>query len=170
MIFRSKERKQFTRIPQSVLNIRVFTLEELGLYTAMLSKPNNWEFSEYVLSRDFHTTPDDIHRVLKRLELKGFVRERPGRNGRVWDLYEESSLCGPNALTCSETALKNAEPVEAPSEESQFEAEQTAPKSDEKAEEDKRTLTNEQMASVFFEKANELRRIRDEYRKTHVWP
>ena len=90
MIQRNNEKTPFTAIKNKVLFSGLLTLEELGLYAVMLSKPVNWEFSEFVLARELKTTPEEIRYLLKRLEQKGFARERRGRYGPVWDLYEIS--------------------------------------------------------------------------------
>ena len=80
----------FAMIKIDVLRSGLLTLEELGLYVMMLSRPDNWEFSEFVLARELGTTPREVHDLLKRLERKGFARERQGRYGTVWDLFELS--------------------------------------------------------------------------------
>ena len=90
MIERSNEKTPYTAIKNKVLRSGFLALEELGLYAVMLSKPDNWEFSEFVLARELGTAQKEIHGILKRLEQKGFVRERSGRYGTVWDLFEVS--------------------------------------------------------------------------------
>ena len=82
MIQRNNEKTPFTAIKNKVLFSGLLTLEELGLYAVMLSKPVNWEFSEFVLARELKTTPGEIRYLLKRLEQKGFARERSGRRTR----------------------------------------------------------------------------------------
>ena len=90
MIQRANIRSPFAMIRIDVLRSGFLTLEELGLYMVMLSRPDNWEFSEFVLARELGTTPRTVHDLLKRLEGKGFARERKGRHGMVWDLFELS--------------------------------------------------------------------------------
>ena len=90
MIQRANIRSPFAMIRIDVLRSGFLTLEELGLYMVMLSRPDNWEFSEFVLARELGTTPRTVHDLLKRLEGKGFARERKGRHGTVWDLFELS--------------------------------------------------------------------------------
>ena len=92
MIQRANNNSPFAMIKIDVLRSGLLTLEELGLYTVMLSRTDNWEFSEFVLARELGMTPGEVHDILKRLERKGFTRERMGRRGSVWDLYELSDL------------------------------------------------------------------------------
>ena len=90
MIQRANNKSPFTMIKIDVLRSGLLTLEEIGLYVMMLSRPDNWEFNEFVLSRELGTTQREVHDLLKRLERKGFARERKGRYGTVWDLFELS--------------------------------------------------------------------------------
>ena len=90
MVYKAKEKALFAPIRIDVLRSGMLTAEEIGLYATMLSRTENWEFSEFVLARELKTTPEEIRHLLKRLEQKGFTRERRGRYGTVWDLYELS--------------------------------------------------------------------------------
>ena len=103
MIERNKHRGTYTRIENSILRGTLLTLDELGLYAVMLSRPDNWEFSEYALSRQLSVPAAEIRRILLSLAEKGFARERRGRYGTVWDLFEPS--CIPSARN------KKADPV-----------------------------------------------------------
>jgi hypothetical protein len=131
MIERNENRGLFTRISNAVLRDPSMSAEELGLYASMLSRPDNWEFSEYVLSKQFGTTPQEIRRILLSLERKGYTRERRGRYGPVWDLFERPEKPQP--------APQPPEPAAAPAEE--------------------HTLTSEEIGQRLIDHANYLRRL-----------
>ena len=92
MIERSKKRVSYTAIKNRVLRCGMLHADEIGLYAVMLSRPDYWEFSEFVLARELDSTPNEIRFILKRMEQKGFTRERRGAHGPVWDLIELSAL------------------------------------------------------------------------------
>lgn len=147
-----------------VLRSGFLTLEELGLYTVMLSRTDNWEFSAFVLSRELGMTPGEVHDILKQLERKGFTRERNGRYGPVWDLYELSEQLPKGkqhrdytvpqdvAKHLVDRLMSGQKPVLRQNTEH---AEQNA----ERAPGDERTMTNEEMANAFFAQAEKLRKI-----------
>ena len=145
MIERTKEMTPFTAIRNRVLRSGMLSADEIGVYATMLSRPDSWEFSEWILARELNTTPKDVRTVLKRLEQKGFARERSGRKGAVWDLYEISNFM-PGEKSAGEEAL-------------------STPQKPNESEENKRTMTNEQMARVFFEQAKKLRKMNEEAKR-----
>ena len=167
MIERNNEKMPYTIIKNRVLNSGFLTLEELGLYIVMLSKPDNWEFSEFVLARELGTTPSDVHGILKRLEQKGFTRERKGRYGTVWDLFELSdqlpahspvrrrnyTIPQDTAKAMIERLMSAEKAVNQPISEEPVEQIVASP------DEGERTMTNEEMAKVFFAQAEKLRKI-----------
>ena len=163
MIERTHNRTLFTAVRIDVLRSGLLTAEEIGLYTLMLSRPDNWEFSEFVLARELGTTPTDVRSILKRLEQKGFARERKGRYGTVWDLYELSAqLPAKKDHTIPQEVAKTfvdgilGAPAHAggplPAAQGTNDAQQT----DDAADEDK--------AQVFFRAAAEMRKYAAEHR------
>ena len=88
MITRRTQFKPFTTVGTDIIFRGGMTPEELGVYTAMSAKPDNWDFNEQVLARELHISQAEVHRILKGLERKGYVRERMGRFGATWDFYE----------------------------------------------------------------------------------
>ena len=169
MIQRANNKLPFAMIKIDVLRSGLLTLEELGLYTVMLSRTDNWDFSEFVLSRELGMTPGEVHDILKRLERKGFTRERKGRYGPVWDLFELSDQLPKRkqhrdyivpqdvAKPLVDRLLSGQKPV---LQQNTEHAEQDA----ERAPEDERTMTNEEMANAFFAQAEKLRKIAAERR------
>ena len=145
MIERSKEKTPYTAIRNRVLRSGMLSADEIGVYATMLSRPDTWEFSEFILARELNTTPKDVRSVLKRLEQKGFTRERLGRKGAVWDLYEISSFMPDEKPSAEETLSDPQKPAE--------------------REENKRTRTNEEWAQVFFDQAKKLRRMTEEAKR-----
>lgn len=92
MIERRTNKTPFVAVASSVIRSGGLTPEELGLYACMAAKPDNWEFVDFVLARECGTTPQEIRRILNGLERKGYVRERSGRHGAVWDFFETAKL------------------------------------------------------------------------------
>ncbi|MBQ5990997.1 MAG: hypothetical protein IJL62_00430 [Clostridia bacterium] len=138
MIERNAEKTPYTAVKNKVIRSGMLSAEELGLYTVMLSKPDYWEFSEFVLARELNAAPAEIRRILKRLEQKGFARERTGSRGAVWDLYEISCFMG----NAGKTAPDAPKPASAD------------PPGPEKGE---RTMTNAEIAQRLFAEAARLR-------------
>ena len=88
MITRNKNKGMFTAISTSFLRDPKMELEEIGLFAVMLSRPDNWEFNEFVLARDLAVPASRIRSILESLEKKGYTKERKGKRGVVWDLFE----------------------------------------------------------------------------------
>ncbi|MBR4905461.1 MAG: hypothetical protein IKZ44_01255 [Clostridia bacterium] len=89
MIIRNEHKKQFTKVDTELARNGTFRPEELGLYVAMLTHTDNWDFHEKALSRELCTTPEEIRSILVRLEMKGFAVSRTSRYGTTWDLIEK---------------------------------------------------------------------------------
>ena len=164
MIERSNEKTPYTAIKNKVLRSGFLALEELGLYAVMLSKPDNWEFSEFVLARELGTSQKEVHGILKRMEQKGFVRERSGRYGTVWDLFEMSEQLPDRAIeprrnytVPQATAKAFVDSVMRKVRDSKPDAEREQKDEPEKPEE--RQMTSEEIAQAFFKKAEELKKI-----------
>ena len=165
MIYRNRNRRQFTAVPYEIIQSNQLSLDELGLYTAMLSRPDNWEFSEFELSHSLHMTPSAIISLLTSLSLKGFTQQRRGRYGTVWDLYECPEAPARKSLPSEQAVRLIAETAKAASV-----PKPSVPKPETEPDPPKRTLTNEQMAQAFFDQAKKLRE-RNEYKKMNgVWP
>ena len=145
MIYRDENRGFFTRLSNEVLRMPVMTLNELGLYAVMLSRPDNWEFSDYVLSKQLGISTGEVQILLRGLERKGYVRQRMGRNGAVWDLYEKP-------------AQKTAplKPEQTDPEPAQIRTEPT-PETTAADDPDESGWTREQIAQGLFEQAEKLR-------------
>ena len=171
MIERNPDREPYTAVKNRIIYQGGLTPEELGLYTNMLSRPVDWEFNEFVLAREFSVSVGQIRRLLESLAAKGYTRERKGRYGPVWDLYERSILDRTEAAseTCrnasaaaldliARTANAAALPVKCEAERKK-ESEQT--------EEQK---ANTPIAQALFDQAKLLRE-RNAYRKANGrWP
>ena len=175
MIQRANNKSPFTMIKIDVLRSGLLTIEELGLYVMMLSRPDNWEFNEFVLSRELGTTQREVHDLLQRLERKGFARERKGRYGTVWDLYELSDQLPKGRTRKDYTVPQNVAKAMV---ERLMSAEQPILQRnrEEQADQDaapvqygERTMTNEEMAKAFFTQAEKLRKIAAE-KKSNALP
>lgn len=161
MIERDPKREPYTAVRNRIIYSEGLSLEELGLYTAMLSRPVNWDFSEFVLARDFSVPASRIRSILESLAKKGYTRERKGRYGTVWDLFEQPAQRNVSAEVMDLIA-KTAKAASMPK--------PSAPKQETEPEPPKRTLSDGQMAQAFFDQAEKLRE-RNEYKKKNgVWP
>lgn len=155
MIVRNPIKKQYTKIDTRMARNGTFRPDELGLYTAMLAHSDNWDFSEKALSRETAWTGEEIRGILLRLEKKGFVRQRVTRFGAVWDLIEDPTqkidpqtgeiitVHGDDPDAHKDVPPEKLEQPPAP------EAPMMAP---------------EVMAQMFFDKAEELRKVAAERR------
>ena len=156
MITRRKQFKPFAPIGTDVIYHGNLTPEELGIYVAMAAKPDSWEFNEQVMARELQVSQEEIHRLLLKLERKGYTRSRTGRYGLTWDFFE--SPCP--------VILPNVQPKrEAPQEQPKPEAPKIPGPKQEEGEE---KLTHEEMAQKFFDLAKELAKKRDLNRAIRV--
>ena len=89
MIYRDRNRGYYTMIANSFLRDPSITLTERGLFALMLSRPDSWEFSELVLSKEQGVPVSEIRTLLESLERKGYAKRRAIRGGEVWDLIEK---------------------------------------------------------------------------------
>lgn len=89
MIIRNENKRQYTKVETEIARNGTFRPEELGVYVAMLSHTDDWDFHEKALSRELNTTPEEIRGILLRLEQKGFARSHESRYGLTWDLIEK---------------------------------------------------------------------------------
>ena len=89
MIQRDKNRGYYTRIANAVLRDASLNLRERGLLSTMLSRPDNWDFSEFVLAKELSVPAPEVRALLEALERKGYVKMRLIRGGTVWDAYEK---------------------------------------------------------------------------------
>lgn len=166
MIKRTTNQSPFAMIKIDVLRSGMLTADEIGLYTLMMSRTDNWEFSEFVLARELHTNPSEVRQLLKRLEQKGFTRERKGKYGPVWDLFELSDqLPQRRYKTCGDYTVPQ-DVAEAFVDRFMLQGKREPQK---RIEEDHdaaapQKATNEEMAQKFFEKAEELRKVAAEQR------
>ncbi len=88
MIYRIKKRGYYTVIANEFLRDASMPLSVRGLFAVMLSRPDNWDFSEFALAKELRMPSSEVCALLESLERKGYAKRRKGRYGTVWDLYE----------------------------------------------------------------------------------
>ncbi len=153
MIVRSNEHRQYVLIRHAVIRYGGLTLPELGLYMVMMIRPDHWAFHEKTLAKERNLDPEEIRRLLKGLESKGFTQERVGPYGRYWDLYE---LPGHVAEAARNAAKENDE---GPKEKASVPEPPAATEPSAATEPAEQDFTNEEMARFFYDQAAELRKI-----------
>ena len=146
MIERQKKGTPFVRIASAVIRRGGLKLEELGLYSVMAAKPDNWEFNEQAMARELHLSEMEIHRMLESMERKGYVRRHASRYGPAWDFFE---------TPCP--IAQKTEPLSKEPEQKEPEGEEPSDRTDGEA----REMTREQKAQVFFDLAKQLAQNRD---------
>lgn len=164
MIKRTNNHSPFAMIKIEVLRSGLLTAEEIGLYTLMMSRTDNWEFSELVLARELNMNPSEVRQLLKRLEQKGFTRERKGTYGPVWDLFELSDQLKQHR---DKTRVDYTIPQDVAKAFVDRMMTQGRREPQKRSEEDAaapQEVSNEEMAQKFFEKAEELRKVAAEQR------
>ncbi len=146
MIVRMKHRRMYVPLSVKAARFSGMQPEELGVYACMLAHPDGWEFREDLLAKELGVSKQRIGEILQTLCKMGFTRMRMGRLGQIWDLYEapRADDCVPETSAPEQTEKQKPAPP--------F---KNGPADGQAG---KRTLTNEQMARVFFEKAAELKR------------
>lgn len=149
MIKRMQKRRMYVPLSVDAARYAGMQPDQLGVYANMLAHPDGWEFREKQLAEELGVSEQRIGEILRVLETLGFTRRRQGRFGLVWDLYEAPEF---------EEEPPKPEPKPIPPEPKPI------PPTPNPPETGKRTLTNEQMAKVFFEKAAELKRLAQEKR------
>lgn len=152
MITRRTQFKPFVAIGTDIIYRGGLQPEELGVYAAMASKPDNWDFNEQVMARELHLSQTEIHRILKALERKGYVRERMGRFGVTWDFYETSYLIPQQ----KQQVIPGPKPKEEPQPKAEAKPEEQTQDDGEEPQ-----LSGEEMAQRFFEHAKKLAAMRD---------
>ncbi len=164
MIKRLEQRSQYVLLSCAVVRFGGLTPEELGLYVMMLVRPDHWDFYEKILAKEAEMTPERILEILRSMERKGFVLERSGRFGRFWDLIEmPERVAEAERKMFAENGWRPCLSETMPEPRPQVSDETPKPGKRESAPEPgKRTLTHEQMAQIFFEKAAELRKCTEE--------
>ena len=109
MIQRRDRDERFTPITSRLIRDKEISTEAVGVFARMAIKPDNWEFNEFAMANELRLPRESVHVILLELERKGYVRQRRGRYGTVWDLYES-----PDTPTASHSlAVEPLEPIPA---------------------------------------------------------
>jgi DNA-binding MarR family transcriptional regulator len=162
MVERLKERSQYVQICNAVVRFGGLTLSELGLYSLMLVRPDHWDFYATALAKETGLSKGEIVTMLRNMERKGFVRERAGRYGNCWDLFEVPERVAKAAAEAAAGSGQESRPVEPSEQPPAPDAGQEKGSEDEVCPSprcDAHKLTHEQMAQTFFDQANKLKRI-----------
>lgn len=75
-----RKKEQYTVICNDILNNEKLTIEALGMLVFMLSKPNDWEFSQEWLGNRFGKGRDAMRSIMRNLTECGYVRREITRN------------------------------------------------------------------------------------------
>lgn len=80
-----RQRSTWTTVDNRIINDRRLSMKALGLLVFMLSKPDNWEFSQEALGDWFSEGRDAMRSVMKNLAAAGYIRREISRlpNGQL---------------------------------------------------------------------------------------
>jgi len=90
VIRRSKRERNFTCIPNKLIEDQLIGWRDLGLIVFLLSKPDNWEVSVSHLAKTKKSGRDAIYSSLKRLRDSHYIRLKKHSDGRAeWIVYDK---------------------------------------------------------------------------------
>ena len=100
----------FVQVDKEMLENRDLSWEAKGVLAFMLGRPNDWRFYQNELRKHGAAGRDKFQRILKELELFGYLRRtrRQDEHGKwrwEWEVYESPSLnpnCACDASPCTE--------------------------------------------------------------------
>lgn len=147
MVVRMHHRKMYVPLSVEAARFSGMQPEQLGVYACMLAHPDGWEFREDLLAKELGVSEQRIGEILRTLCKMGFTRKRTGRFGQIWDLYEAPQGNDRDRENNAGELPEKRDP------------DPSVKKDPASGQAGKRTLTSEQMAQVFFDKAAELRRL-----------
>ena len=101
--------KNFTKIPNELIEDKNLSDRSRFLYIYLASKPNTWEFYNKQLCNALIYSEDTLRKYLKELEKNGWVTKH--RNRRIkgkfstntYDIHEKSKLRKDNTCKASKT-------------------------------------------------------------------
>lgn len=94
-IFRINKNNNYTCIDNEIFRNKKISLKAKGLLATMLSKPNDWDFSEKGLAEVLKETIYQLKPTLKELEDNGYLLRTRNRNDKgqvkdiIYDIYEK---------------------------------------------------------------------------------
>lgn len=94
MIFRAKQKTNFTIVPNKTINDDTLSLRSRGLLLYLLSKPDNWNVNLEHLAKVCNEGKSAIRGSLNELIESGYIKRQPLRNdsgrmaGYQYDVYD----------------------------------------------------------------------------------
>lgn len=112
MIFRRKLERDFTVVPNALLNDITIGIDSRGLLCYLLSKPEDWEVFDYDLEDVCQCGRDRVKRMLSELKRTGYLRRERVRAGGGKFKYVTAVFDIPQPLPCFPLAAEpsTAEP------------------------------------------------------------
>lgn len=112
MIFRRKLERDFTIVPNDLLNDITIGIDSRGLLCYLLSKPEDWEVFDYDLEDVCQCGRDRVKRMLSELKKTGYLRRERVRAGGGKFKYVTAVFDIPQPLPCFPLAAEpsTAEP------------------------------------------------------------
>ena len=99
---KNKVRKDFTVIPNALINDNTLTDRARFLFCYMASKPDNWDFYQVPLAKQLGYSIDTLRKYLKELMESGWVSREERREEGKFDSFDYTlhpSPCGKNTDT-----------------------------------------------------------------------
>lgn len=99
----------FTQIPNRVLESDKLSFKAKGVYSYMLSKPDNWDFaSERMAEESFGDTKKGVQKALKELLDHGVLKRKRLKSGRIqYELLAKVQATKPYELGAQIDPLSN---------------------------------------------------------------
>lgn len=89
-IIRNKRSRNFTTIPNDIINDPALYWQDLGLVVFLLSKPDSWFIRPDILAKEKNLRINGIYEILKRLRASGYARLTRYPSGATeWTIYDE---------------------------------------------------------------------------------
>ena len=97
MIFRIEKREKYVVLDKGFLESQALSLKAKGLLALMLSRPNDWKFSEMELAKTSHDGIKSVRSAIKELIKLGYIERKQLKDGNKFAGYEyvvrEFPLC-----------------------------------------------------------------------------
>jgi len=100
LLKKQKKKHSFTTVYNAIFEDKSLTLKDVGLYTYMLSKPDDWAFSVRGIASQRVESKDTIAKILNNLISNGWLRREAIKNYGKYFSYEYEIFYQKEKSTC----------------------------------------------------------------------
>ena len=87
-IIRTNHTTNFTVIPNAVTNDAPLSLEAIGLWEYLISKPETWKFNAGAIKRKFGIGLNKVYRIMRELIQAGYAFYKRTQSACEWFIYD----------------------------------------------------------------------------------